>query len=73
MPCQERAMLQPNVTCISVNYKSWLIVTSAISPRLRLEDDPHAVHIRLIADVGDAIENLLIDEFGHPLDLGPIY
>src|SRR6185312_13808195 len=34
----------------------------------QLEDDAHAVSVRLVADVADALELLVLDELGHLLD-----
>ena len=35
---------------------------------LELNDDAHAVAIRLVADVADAFDALVVDQLGHPLD-----
>ncbi len=35
---------------------------------LQLDDDPHAVAVRFVAQIGDALDLLLTDEFGDALD-----
>ena len=35
---------------------------------LELDDDAHAVAIGLVADVADALDALVVDQLGHPLD-----
>ena len=35
---------------------------------LQLDDDPHAVAIGLVAQVGDALDRLLAHQIGDPLD-----
>ena len=35
---------------------------------LQLDDDPHAVAVGLVADVGDALDRLLADQLGDLLD-----
>ena len=35
---------------------------------LELDHDPHSVAVRLIAQIADSVEALVVDQFGHPLD-----
>ena len=43
-------------------------MTSPHLAALQIDDDAHAVAIRLVADVGDALDRLLAHELGDALD-----
>ena len=40
----------------------------ALGPALELDDDAHAVAVGLVADVGDVVDDLFVDDFGDALD-----
>ena len=62
------SMMMPKLDC------SWRVLVEVVENDLRhfaalqLDDDPHAVAIGFVAQVGDALDGLLAHQIGDPLD-----
>ena len=62
------SMLKPNVACSGVCLKSWLSTTFGVALLLQLDDDAHALAVRLVVHARDAGDALLGVGFGDRLD-----
>ena len=61
------SVMTPNVVWNCVCLNRLFSTTSGHFALLQLDDDAHAVAIRLVADVGDALEHLLVHQVGDLL------
>ena len=67
-PATMASMMMPKVCC------SWRVLVEVVQhdladfAALQLDDDAHAVAVRLVADVGDAFERLVAHQVGDPFE-----
>ena len=68
LPVDDGQHVTPNDDCSGVILYRLLSTTAGTASLLQLEDDAHAVAVRLVADVADALELLVLDQLGDLLD-----
>ena len=67
-PSTRASVMIPNVVCSGVCLNRLFRTTSGIRIALELDDDPQAVPVRLVAQVRDALDRLVANQFGDLLD-----
>ena len=61
-------MLAGKLDCAGVCRHSWLSTTSGVASRFRSMTIAHALAVGFVADVGDALDALVLGGFGDLLD-----